>query len=82
MLTPIVPTFNSCTKCVDSPGIINDRMLSSFFGMDLRMTLLLNVALILKLHVLLMCLEYPLDILAWLFIQPCLGRRPVDWCRN
>ena len=21
-----VPTFNSCTKCVGSPGIINDRV--------------------------------------------------------
>ena len=23
---PTVPTFNSCTKCVGSPGIIHDRM--------------------------------------------------------
>ena len=46
------------------------------------MTLFLNVALIHKLHVSLMCLDYFLDILAWLFIQPGIGRRPVDRCKN
>ena len=48
------------------------------------MTLLLNVAVIRKLHVhvSLMRLDYFLDILAWLFIQPGIDRRPVDWCKN
>ena len=29
-----------------------------------------------------MCLDYFLDILALLFKQPGISRRPVDWCRN
>ena len=57
------------------------RFLPSLLDMDAWMTLHLNVALIRKLHVLsLMCLDYFLDILAWLFIRPGIGRRPVNWC--
>ena len=57
---------------------LHARLQPSFVGMEARMTYLLNVALIRKLHASLMYLDYFLDILAWLFIQPGIGRRPVD----
>ena len=44
-----VPIYNSCTKCVDSPGKIHDRLHAappSFLGIDAWMTSKLNVALI------------------------------------
>ena len=80
-----VPTFNSCTKWMGSPGIINNHMPDCypiFLGIDVWMTLQMNVVLIRKLHVSLMCLDYFLGILAWLFIQPGICRRSIDWCRN
>ena len=80
-----VSTFNSCTECAGSSAMLNDRMPNFypvFLGMDVWMTLWMNVALIRKLHVSLMCLDCFLDILVWLFTQPGIGRRPVDWCRN
>ena len=35
-----VPTFNSCTKCVGTPRMINDnaRLISSFLSRDIWMT--------------------------------------------
>ena len=53
-------TFNSCTKSVGSPGITHDRtpkMSAIFQGMVVWMTSQLNVALIYKLRVSLMCLS-------------------------
>ena len=47
-----VPTFNSCTESMGSPGILQDltpERPTSFPGMDARATLQLNVTLIRKL---------------------------------
>ena len=80
-----VPTLNSCTKCVGSPGIIHDRTTDcqpSFMGMDARMTSQLNVTLILKLRGPFICLAYYLTCYPWMFVLPGTGRFPVDWCRN
>ena len=42
-----VPIFNSCTKCVGSPGITQDQLPPSYLVMDAWMTSQLNAALIL-----------------------------------
>ena len=50
---PTVPTFNSCTKYVDSPGRIHDRTPDChtfFLGMDAYMTLNLPFLLIFPFH--------------------------------
>ena len=59
-----VPKFSSCTKYVGSPGRIHDRTPDChtfLLGMDARMTLQLNVALIRKLRGPLECLAYFLE---------------------
>ena len=56
-----VPNFNSCTKCVGSPGRIHDRTPECspiFLGMDVYMTSQLILALIRKLRVSSMYLDY------------------------
>ena len=56
-----VPTFNSCTKCVGSPGRIHDRTPDCppiFLGMDVYMTSQSILALIRKLRVSPICLAY------------------------
>ena len=59
------------------------RLPPSFLGLDAWMTSQLNVALIRKLRVSLMCLAYFFYLLSiWVFVQPLTGRRPIDWCRN
>ena len=51
-----VPTFDSCTKCMGSPGIINDHTSDYHPVSWARMTLQLNEALVRKLRGSLMCL--------------------------
>ena len=53
-----VPTFNSCTKCKGSSGIIHDRTPDCHRFSWTWMTSQLNVALICKLRGKLMCLIY------------------------
>ena len=70
-----VPTFNSCTKCVDSPRHNTQphfRLVPSFLHMYTWMTSQLNVDLICKLRGPLMCLAiffkcYPwaIDVLSY-----------------
>ena len=51
--------------------------------MDAGMTSKMNVALIIKQHGSLLCLDYFFwTCHPWVFVQPGIGRRPVDWCRN
>ena len=64
-----VPTFNSCTKCLGSLGIIHDRTpdCTQFSGYGCHhksLTLQLNVALIRKLRGSLRCLAYFVDLLS------------------
>ena len=67
-----VPTFNSCTKCVGSPGIIHDRTPDyhpvSWAWMNGWPHDRTNVALIRKLRGSLMCLTY-----LWHVIHGCLS---------
>ena len=80
-----VQTFNSCTKCVGSPGMIHDRMsdchpvswsigcmdyLTTESSFDSHNMWVIGV---LGLH---------LGMLYMGFVQPGTGRRPVDWCNN
>ena len=58
------------------------RLPSSFLGMDVWMTLQLNVALIRKVREFLMCLTLHLTCYRWVFVQSGTDRRRVDWCRN
>ena len=64
---PTVPTFNSCTKCVASPGIIHVRTPNcipfSWVLMPLK-TSQLHVALIHKLRGSLLYLAYLLDMIS------------------
>ena len=78
-----VPTFNSCTKCVGSLGIIHD-MPPSFLGKGAWMTSQMNATLIRKLRrsFSLMCLAYFLTCYIWVLKQSGTDRRPVDRCRN
>ena len=83
--TRTVQTFNSCTKCVDSPSIIHNRTPDckpSFLVMDSRTTLQHNVTLIHKLRGSFMRLAYLFTCYPWVFFQPVIGRFPVDWCSN
>ena len=83
--TPTVPTFNSCTEFVGSPGIkyANAPQLPpTFLGMDARITSHLNVALIRKLLGSLMFFAYILTCYLCMFVQPGTDKRPVDWWRN
>ena len=77
---PTVPAFNSCTKCVVNPGIIDSRT------HDCHPVSWANertvVALIRKLRGSLMCLAYFLTYYSGGFVQPGTSRRSVDWCRN
>ena len=57
-----VRIFNSCTKCVGSPGIIHNRMQPSFQGIDAWITSELNEALVCKLRVSLISLADIFDI--------------------
>ena len=67
-----MPIFNSCTTCMCSPGIINDRTHGCHPVSWARMTTkLINIALICKLHGSLVCLAN-----FWRV------RCPVDWFRN
>ena len=61
-----VPTFNSCTRCLGSLGIIHVRtwLPPSFLALDAWMTSQLNGALIRKLRGTLTCLAYLFDILS------------------
>ena len=54
-----VPTFNSCTKCLVTPGIVHDQLPPSFLDMDACTTSQLNVVLIRKL----LCAWFIFDIL-------------------
>ena len=59
-----MPTYNSCTKRVGSPGLIHAQLPTIFLGMDAWITSQLNIALICKLCVSLMCLTYLFDVLS------------------
>ena len=77
------PVVNSYTKFVGSPEILHDHAPDchpSFMGMDAWMTPQLNIALIRKLRGTLMCLAYFLTCYPWVFVQPGIDRRPVNWC--
>ena len=67
---PTVPTFNSSTKCVGSPGIIHNSKPNCrrFLGMYTWMTSQLNKAFLRKLHGSFMCLAY----FIWHLIHKCL----------
>ena len=75
-----VPTVNSCTKCVGSPGGVLDRtpIATQFPGNEYTD----SVALICKQFGSLMRLAKFLTCYPCKFVQPGTGRRPVDWCRN
>ena len=80
-----MPTFNSCTKCVCSPGRLYDRtpdFPQIFLSIDVYMTSQPILALICKLRVSSMCLAYFLTCHLWMFVQPGTARRLVDRCRN
>ena len=55
------------------------RLPITFFGMDAWVTSQLNVALMCKLRE---SLAYFLTCYPWVFVQPGIGRCPVDWCRE
>ena len=78
----IVPTFNSCTKCVGSPGILHDRTPDWHPSSWTWITSKLNVDVIESYVEALMCLGYFLTCYPWGLVQPGTARRPVDWCRN
>ena len=70
--SPLLPS--SCTGSLGSPGIINDRpfaILLPSFILSMDDSIIERS----KLHVPLMCLDYILDILAWLFKQSGISRR-------
>ena len=81
---PKVPKFNSCTKCLGSPGNIRPHawLPHSILSMDVWATSQLNVALIRKLRGSLICMSCFLTCHLLLCVQPSTGRRPVDWCRS
>ena len=56
-----VPTFNSCNKCVGSPGMMHDR---TFLSKNPRMISQLNVVSNRKLPGPLVCLAYFIDVLS------------------
>ena len=60
----------------------NARLPPRSLGIGAWMTSQLKVASIRKLCWSLMCLAISFIGYPWLFVQPCTGRRPVDWCRN
>ena len=80
VLGSIVPTFNSCIKCMGSRayyttarliaiqfpghGCIDDFTTEHCF--DSQATWVIDV----------------FAYLAWVFVQPGIARRPVDWCKN
>ena len=55
-----VPTFNSYTKCLGSPGIIHNRMPDCHLVSGAWMTLWLNLTLTRKLHLTHGCLTLPM----------------------
>ena len=80
-LSPTVPAYNSCTRCVDSPGITHSHMLDCHLVSWARM----------RPHNPDLKTECSFDSQAtWVTDMPGLSiclynqvlRRPVDWCRN
>ena len=76
-----VPTSNSCTKCMGSPGMIHDRTPDCHpkfpeHGCMDDFTTESSVG-VQATWVIIVVTFYP-----WVFLQTCTGRRPVDCCRN
>ena len=77
-----VPTYDSCTKCVGSPGIIHDHtpvchpVFWAWMGWWAYNWTCFD----------LQALTWVIDVfgllLTWVFVQKGTGRSMVDWCRN
>ena len=85
LMCTTVPTFNSCTKCVGSPGIKYDRMpccLAQFHRHGCIDDLTNERSFYSQSDLVIDVLGLFLTWYSWVFKQPYTGRRPVDWCRN
>ena len=83
-----VTAFNSCTRCMGSPGMKHDRTPNCHLGswvcmrphvpdLSTERSIYLQATWVINVLGLCFFTWYP-----WLYIKPGTGRCPVDWCRN